>query len=76
MQKRYRKWLAGLSLLVVLGDWRRCTSAWPALVTRRSRLAWWDRLTAGLEERSQPVEKDGITLKFVIFNDYVQPDVA
>lgn len=79
MQKRYRKWLwLVLALLVVLGGigglvHQRLAST--SHKTVKVGLVGTDSLPVWKNVASR-LKKDGITLKFVIFNDYVQPDVA
>lgn len=79
MQKRYRKWLwLVLALLVVLGGigglvHQRLAST--SHKTVKVGLVGTDSLPVWKNVVSR-LKKEGITLKFVIFNDYVQPDVA
>ena len=57
MQKRYRKWLwLVLALLVVLGGIGGLVHQRLASTSHKT-VKVGDRLTAGLEERGQPVEK-------------------
>ena len=79
MQKRYRKWLwLVLALLVVLGGIGGLVHqrlAGTSHKTVKVGLVGTDSLPVWKNVASR-LKKDGITLKFVIFNDYVQPDVA